>query len=137
MGKIKVPFVIGAVIDLRNCLDLLNRQDLELLRSAHALFKKDRKAAGLEMPVNKKAPRNQSPDKVLRSLDCAVIDYLHEITAKEDRPPGLQPFDSVRGLFLEGEALYTGGGFKRKTHCQIAVKSDDCIKGYFLPLPPL
>lgn len=136
MGKLKHPFVIGAVIDLGNCLDLLVRQDLELVRDAYLSFKKDRDAAGLTMPENKKAPKDQSPDLVMRYLDCAVIDYLHEITEKEDRPPGLKPFDSVRALFTEGELLYPNGGFKRKSHSQIAVRNTDCIKGYFLPLPP-
>lgn len=135
MDKIEEPFVIGAVLDLRNCLDLLARQDLELVRDAHALFKADRKAAGLPMPENKKGKKDRSADLVMRYLDCAVIDYLHEITAKEDRPPGLEPFDSVRALFTEGKRLYSGGGFRRKTHSQIAVRNHDCIKGYFLPLP--
>ena len=54
----------------------------------------------------------------------------------DDNPSGpehLEPFDTVRGLFVEGQRAYPGGGFFRKTHTQIAVRSDHCIKGIFVP----
>lgn len=45
-GRIKNPAVIGAVIDLGNCLDLLNRENIELVRQAHALrFDRDQDIA--------------------------------------------------------------------------------------------
>ncbi len=42
-------------------------------------------------------------------------------------------FDSVRGMFIEGEELYHGAGFRAKDHIEIAVRNPNCIKGYFLP----
>ncbi len=45
----------------------------------------------------------------------------------------IPPFDTVRGLFVEGNAVYAGGGFYELTHAQIAVRNDTCIKGVFLP----
>jgi hypothetical protein len=42
-------------------------------------------------------------------------------------------FDSVRGLFPEGEELYPGAGFKDRTHIQIAVCNPDRILGLFYP----
>jgi hypothetical protein len=136
-GKIKNPFVIGAVIDLRNCLDLMTRQDIELLKETHALLKADRKKAGLPPLKNQNSKRDKNSDLLMRHLDCAVIDYLHEITAKADRPSELQPFDTVRALFTEGRRIYGTAGFRNKTHSQIAVRKSECISGYFLPLPPL
>ena len=41
-------------------------------------------------------------------------------------------FDSVRGVFFEGDDLYENAGFKEKNHIQIA-KNPNCIKGYFIP----
>jgi hypothetical protein len=136
-GDYKEPYVIGGAIDLGNCLDLLVRENLELLRFAHDAFKADREKAGLEMPVNKKAKKDGSDDLVMRYLDCAVVDYLHAIIAGPNRPDGLEPFDTVRALFSEGDELYPGGGFRHKTHSQIAVRNLACIKGLFLPLPPV
>lgn len=39
-GDIKDSFVIGAAIDLNNCLDLLVREDMELVRTAYKAFAK-------------------------------------------------------------------------------------------------
>jgi hypothetical protein len=54
-GDYDNAFVIGAVIDLRNCLDLVSREDLELLRAAHESFVAVQRKAGLPVPVNKSA----------------------------------------------------------------------------------
>ena len=43
----------------------------------------------------------------------------------------MQQFDSVRGMFVEGEELYKGAGFHEKTHVQIAIRNPMMIKGYF------
>ncbi len=130
--ELSEPFVIGGVIDLGNCLDLTLRENAELVRFAYDSFAALQKKAGLPLPVNKTAPKDQSPDKVLRFLDCAVINHLHTIV-KSDPLPGITPFDTVRALFDEGTELYGGSGFKHKTHVQIAVLTPSCIKGVFLP----
>lgn len=128
--KYKDPFVIGAVIDLRNCLNLVERENLELLSEAHKSFVKIRKKSGLKMPVNKDVQRNKPGDKLLRFLDCAVIKNLHTMISADDT---IEPFDTVRGLFVEGGSAYKGSGFNRLTHTQIAVINENCIRGIFLP----
>lgn len=70
-------------------------------------------------------------DLLRRELDCAVIQALHQSMKKTNQ----KPFDSVRGLFWEGDQLYPQAGFKEKDHIQICIRNIDCIKGYFLPLP--
>jgi hypothetical protein len=98
-GEYTDPYVIGAVIDLRNCLDLLSREDLELVGSAYRTFIKMQQKAGLPVPENKSAPGQPDADRVLRYLDCAVIKHLHSII--EDVPESkreVEPFDTVRGL---------------------------------------
>lgn len=42
-----------------------------------------------------------------------------------------QPFDTVKGIFTEGEPAYENAGFAEKTHVQICVRNQDCIKGVF------
>jgi hypothetical protein len=44
------PLVIGAVIDLRNCLDLTTREDLELVKSSHDVYCKQQKLSGFLLP---------------------------------------------------------------------------------------
>lgn len=122
-GDYDEPFVIGAAIDLGNCLDLMARDNLELLAGAYASLKELHDEGALEdMPANL-----HGPDKLLRYLDCAVIRHLHYIVAEASLPP----FDTVRGLFTEGDPVFPGSGFTRKTHVQIAVRTADSIKGFF------
>ena len=46
----------------------------------------------------------------------------------------MQAFDSVRGMFIEGDRLYENSGFYRKTHIQVCVRNPLCIKGVFQAL---
>ena len=134
--KIADPFVIGAVIDLGNCLDLVARANLEHLREAHDLLVTLRKQTGMPIPQNTGAKTKGDKDKPLRFLDCAVIRQLHETFDSQIAGfPKLEPFDTVRGMFVEGEPLYAGGGFGRRSHVQIAVRDSKSILGYFVPNP--
>ncbi len=127
-GKFKHATVIGAVIDLGNCLDLTNRDDIELLKIAHRSFIRHQKKAGLPVPKNRSAKGEPNADRVLRFLDCAVIRHLHMAIDEMD---GIPSFETVRGMFSEGKRLYSGCGFREKSHVQIAVRDNKCIKGIF------
>jgi hypothetical protein len=135
-GDFSVPYVIGAVIDLRNCLDLVTREDLELLKEAQRSFLRMQKLAGLPVPKNRSAPGQPNSDRVLRFLDCAVLRHLHSILEAQPLDNRIiDPFDTVRGMFIEGERLYPGSGFRQKNHVQLAVRNNDCIRGLFIPRP--
>ena len=125
--KFHSPAVLGAVIDLRFCLDLLDTAHLRHVKQAYDTFVRFANAAGKEIPANKLI--GKSNDLLVRNLDCAVVEYLHH-----DRTlHGIRPFDSVRGVFTEGKELYPGAGFRDKNHIQICIRNPNCIKGYFLP----
>lgn len=127
--------VVGAVIDLRNCLDLVSREDLEVFRSAHASFSKLRELSGLSMPENKNPKESSDEDRVLRFLDCAVFRHLHQTMQRlNETDPSIEPYDTVRGMFVEGERVFPGSGIFEKSHVQIAVRNRACIKGLFFPL---
>ena len=128
-SSIKNPVVLGAVIDLGNCLDLISRQSTPILKMGYEWLKKSCELNGVEMPVNKNIGSNT--DLLLRNLDCAVIEKIHSVIA--DNPNDFLPFDSVRGLFYEGNSIYEGSGFKEKTHIQLCIVNPNCIKGYFIP----
>ncbi|MBK8631370.1 MAG: hypothetical protein IPN84_14605 [Sphingomonadales bacterium] len=128
-GKIEKPAILGAVIDLRNCLNLTTQEGVSLLRKAYESYKAFREIEGKPLHVNSDLARIPSSDKLMRRLDNAVIERLHGLVKDNN----LEPFDTVRGMFREGEAIYPNAGFWEKTHVQIAVRNHDCIIGYFKP----
>lgn len=135
-GDYHSPAVIGAVIDLRNCLDLASRSDLEFVKRAHISFVQAQKLAGLPVPKNRSIKGDKNADRVLRFLDCAVFNHLHAILdSQPEGPYRTEPFDTVRGMFTEGPKLYQGAGFRAKTHVQLAVRNSACIVGLFYPQP--
>ena len=126
-GEIKEPYVIGGLIELGKCLDLSVRQNAPLIKAAHDSLLALTIASGKPaLPENQTAPKDTRPDKVRRFKDCAVINHLAQLADP--------PFDTVRGLFVEGEPLYPGAEIYHKTHAEIAVRNPACIKGLFLPL---
>jgi hypothetical protein len=124
-APVKTPAVIGAVIDLGFCLDLLDFQNLQMLKETYQTL--------LRSDPNGELPRNRSVgnagDLLLRDLDCAVIEAVH----MRRRRKGQQPFDSVRSVFYEGGELYPNAGFREKDHVQICIRNPNCIKGFFVP----
>lgn len=58
-----------------------------------------------------------------------ALDFLHGMRVEDN----LEGFDSARGVFIEGEELYPGAGFKNKNHIQLCIRNPNCIKGFFIP----
>ena len=124
-GKIMEPAVIGAIVQLGFCLDLLDYGNLQLLKEGYETLLAYNKTSAL--PLNKNVKGLEG--LLLRELDCAVIETLH--TSREDLHQ--PPFDSIRGVFYEGDELYPNAGFREKDHIQICVRNPNCIKGFFIP----
>jgi hypothetical protein len=120
--RIKTSFVIGAIIELGNCLNLLEPFSLNIVKEAYNGLEKAIKESGEKMPVNK-APN--------RALDCAVIKYLNGVREISNE----LPFDTIRSSFQEEGELYPGSNFTSRLHIEICVRNVDLIKGYFLPMP--
>lgn len=129
LGKKQIikPSVLGAVIELGYCLDLMNMDHILMVKdsfySLSALFSISKK----QLPVNKSV--EASNDILLRELDCAVIENLHKQRSLNHK----KAFDSVRGLFVEGQPVYEGAGFHDKNHIQLCIRNPNCIKGFFIP----
>ena len=104
------------------------RENLLKLEEAYLAFAALIQSSGgkLKMPSNQRS-RDMDEDYLLRFLDCAVIKHLHLALERENE----EKIDTVRGLFMEGERLYPGSSFRKKTHIQVAVRSRKCIKGLF------
>jgi hypothetical protein len=124
--KIKEPAVLGAVIDLGNCLNLIDAEHIKFVRSAHESYLKFCKKS------NMSPAQNKGKDLRARYLDKAVFEMLHKLREEKE----IQPFDSVRAFFVEGEPLYDNCGLHALDHIQICVRNPDNIIGYFLPRVP-
>jgi hypothetical protein len=116
------PFVLGAIIDLGNCLNLVEASSLKILTTAFDSLKVLKDISGEKMPTNKENNR---------ALDCAVIEYLHLSTKQKKMPE----FDTVRCAFPEGGHAYPDSFISSRLHIQVCVRNADCIKGFFLPRP--
>lgn len=126
-SSIQDPCVLGAIIDLGNCLDLLDHKHLNFVKKVYENIEQEFKSRNINLPKNKQAASDDF-DLLLRNLDCAVIRAATQIA--EDAGT---TFDTVRAVFWEGKELYPSAGFKEKNHIQIAVLNLNCIKGIFLP----
>jgi hypothetical protein len=122
-GKVKTPAVLGAIIDLGNCLNLIDSEHLDLIKTAHKAYLELCNISGLEPAENK------GKDLRARYLDKAVFETLHKLRQQEKK----KPFDSVRAFFVEGEPLYENAGLHSLDHIQICVRNPRQIVGYFLP----
>lgn len=125
-SKIDDPAIIGSIIDLGYCLDLLDYKNSKLLIEGHKWLCQMMEDANIPLPKN----TGTNSDLLSRKLDCAVIQSLHQL----NKTNGQKEFDSVRGVFWEGDPIYKDGFFMEKNHIQICVKNINCIKGYFKPL---
>lgn len=113
---ISKPAVVGAVICLGKCLDFMEIANLQKLKAIYD----ELTSLGIDLP------ENTGKDFYKRNLDCFLINAL----IAQEKTKGNE-FDSVRGVFFEGNELYKNAGFREKNHIQISVINPNCIKGYF------
>jgi hypothetical protein len=127
------PCVVGAAIDLGNCLDLTTRTGILAAKAAYKSFAELQATRGQSLPVNRAAPSGKPSDVGLRLLDRAVIDHLHSLyqSASENDGGKTKEFDTVRAMFGEGDPIYDNSGFKEKTLVQISVRKIEQILGVF------
>jgi hypothetical protein len=130
--KFGYPSVVGSVIELGNCLDLTTQSGIAAVKVAHSQFIAMAEKTGSTIPKNVDPGKDLTGDRILRRLDCAVMNYLFEIqkTAQET-DPNCQSFSTVRALFPEGNELYPDAGFWEKTHIQICVREPERVLGVF------
>jgi hypothetical protein len=111
--------VIGAVIQLGNCLDLTDVGYTRLLAQSYTAVETSYRKRGLSVP------QNTGRELRLRTLDCLVINNLAATMSTEAH--------TVRGAFEEGNEAFPGAALKMETHIQIAVRDRQCILGVFRP----
>lgn len=119
--KLKKPAVIGAIIDLKKCLNFAEYESTSILKEGYEIFKQNN---------NIEKYHNNTPDdggfNLIRPLDCAVINFTCELF-------GENSFDTVMGYFQESGMAFPGSDIRKKSHIQLCVRNRNCILGYFLP----
>ena len=121
--KVHNPAVVGALIQLGHCFDLLDVRFTELLRGMFLDFKATLEAEGNVEPAN-------DPASKFHRLDCAFLNWAIPIV---ERGSGVR-FQTVRGVFIEGEPLYPSAQIFMHSHIQIAVRDPAAIVGFFHPV---
>jgi hypothetical protein len=121
---ITTPFVLGAMIDLGNCLNLVESSSLKLLSNSYKYLKKasEEGGKGRVIPINYKNNR---------ALDCRVIEFIHSEKLASEEPS----YDTIRCAFPEGEEAYPSSFISSRLHIQVCVRNLMCIRGFFLPRP--
>ena len=117
-SKISSPAVVGAVIELGQCLDMMAQGAIEIVSDGYTSLRETLSLLGEPLPTN------GGGTGLVRRLDCAVIKRVHSLL-------GDGYVDTVRGVFVEGDPVYPGAGFNSKTHVQVCVCKPECIKGVF------
>jgi len=128
-GKIAKPAVVGAVVKLGMCFDLLDSAQGNQLANEYPNFVrhwKGRKRSNLPANV---AAGPWDYHKRHRFLDCAMIQFVVDRINRRSS----QPIQTVRGVFVEGDPAYPGACVHPKSSIQIAVRDPRVIVGYFRP----
>lgn len=129
-GGINDPAVLGAYIHLGRCFDLTDVEHTHQLKDAFDRFKEAWKLAGRKIPKNHPADQKDN-DLLLRERDCAVLNFY--MSQMDMDAESAYRYQSVRGVFQEGDAAFEGSKIRKKSHVQIAVRDPACIVGYFRP----
>jgi hypothetical protein len=106
------PAVIGAVIRLGNCFDLLDPGNVAVLREYLVQMLADMAANNMKPPVNVRTHRK---------LDCALFNHMYN-----DLKESKRPLDTARAVYVPTSAqkrICKGSWISEETHIQICVRS--------------
>jgi hypothetical protein len=139
-GRISKASVVGVIYTLADCLDFSDSLYIDSIEQYYYLMKRDFEEMGITMPINEQIVSDLYQDKLIRKLDCSVIEYYQlkiEIELQYQRNrigfSHYEGFDTVRGIFTEGGPAFPGAGIQKKNHIQVCIRNLDMIKGFFIP----
>jgi hypothetical protein len=118
------PAVVGALVQLGQCFDLLDTRFTKDLADFARGFVPLLKSGGTRIPTNRGGP----PDQKARFRDCAVMNWYLEAAEQEGRR-----YDTVRCAFSEGPPVYRGMEIRTESHIQLVVRDLGAIIGVFWP----
>jgi hypothetical protein len=110
------PAVIGAIIRLGNCFDLLDPKNLDVLRAVHKRMTEMMTAQDLRIPRN---------GRHHRYLDCAVFNWFYREAEQANTP-----IDSARAVYVptaHAKRIWKGSWIYDEAHIQICVRNSKNI----------
>jgi hypothetical protein len=116
-ARVKHPAVVGAVIQLGRCFDLLDTRFTAELREFYPRWLRNLHVNGIALPENRGKARYLD-----REVIQAYLQHAQDLG---------MVYDTVRSAFLEGEPVYPGSAIFTETHIQIAVRNVESILGVF------
>jgi hypothetical protein len=111
------PAVIRAVIQLDNCIDLLDIKWIPPLKIVYNSFREGYQRFDLPLPQ-----QNPTLSKAHR-LDCAFFNYTTELLRRQG-----QDMETIRAVFVEGESIFPSSAIFDLAHIQITVKNTALIQ---------
>ena len=116
-NKISDPAVVGAMIRLGNCFDLLDSRNIEALQKAKDGMVRLMRREGVKVPENK---------RIYKNLDCAVFNYFYQTVEDEGGPK----IDSARAAYVPTESrkrIWRASWIYKDTHIQVCVRNQSNI----------
>jgi len=113
--KKKEPYVVGAIIQLSRCLNLMDKESAIELRNTYDIM----------LQTKKPLPENKNKQN---KLDTVIINAASDFAEMNNKP-----YDAVRGAFIEGCKVFPGSTICGDTHIQLCVRNPECILAYFRP----
>jgi len=116
--------VLGSMIRLGNCLDLLEPSNGMRMHQLHDQMVADLRDAGRPVPKNVLAKKR---------LDCAVFEYSASVFEEQG-----EDIDSVRAVYVPTSSkarLWASSWLCHETHVQLCIRNPRCILGTWLLQP--
>lgn len=116
--------VLGAMIRLGHCFDLMDPENAKLLKSFNSKMIKDFEE------TNTTVPKNCLSKKY---LDCLTLNAFYKATDTSDELPG--KIDTCRAAYVPTQSkdrLWPSSWLYHDTHVQICVRNTACILGVWM-----
>jgi len=114
--KLEKPAVVGAMIRLGNCLDLLDPANVQSLKALHAAMMQKWHQTDAEIPENGNQHKN---------LDCAIFNHYYSLAGEASRP-----IDTARAVYVPTESakrVWKRSWIYEEAHIQICVRNQQNI----------
>ena len=118
--------VLGSMIRLSNCFDLLDPDNVQALEVHYSQFSTDCAENNIEIPKNYRSKKR---------TDCAVFEYVYGVNDQSDIK-----IDTCRAVFVPSMSAskarpWTSSGIFHGAHIQLCVRNVSCIQGVWMMTP--
>jgi hypothetical protein len=123
------PAVVRAIINLQDCMDLLDIDPFSFLKRAHNLYIEEcrRKGVFSVAQVGLKIIRDRVLVKSHHYLDCKIINHAIQLLWETE---GIR-IPAIRAVFVQGRAVFKTSCLYNLSHVQVSVRENAVLKDVF------